>query len=101
MTLRLWLGRAFRDIKGKLYPSVCFDVAIEGGAIEATFRDDDLKEFLFKGPYDGETTLEEPIIEAEKEEEIEVPQKTYRIFKIPCKLHVFSLLLPYYCHFPG
>jgi hypothetical protein len=63
LTLNHWLlhvGRAFQDVKGKLYPAVCFDTGSTGCRVSVNFRGDDHNPFLFKGPYDAPETLEPP-----------------------------------------
>ncbi|RMJ19326.1 hypothetical protein CDV36_000971 [Fusarium kuroshium] len=52
------IGRAFENIRGKLYPAVCFDTGGVDWQIRATFHDGQSDGFMFKGPYDGNDTLE-------------------------------------------
>lgn len=52
--------RAFRNIKGKLYPAVSFDSGADGWQIAAVFRNGPSGDFLFQGSYDGPNTLERP-----------------------------------------
>ena len=54
------IGRAFKHIRGKLYPAVSFASNEEGCQIAAVFRDGRSSDFLFQGPYDGPDTLEPP-----------------------------------------
>lgn len=53
-------GRAFTNIRGKLYPAISMDITQEGWEISAVFPDEDGKstEFLFRGDYDSNETLE-------------------------------------------
>ncbi|KAJ5950794.1 Ankyrin repeat-containing domain protein [Penicillium vulpinum] len=48
------LGLAFRGVKGKLYPAICFDIRSPGSSVIVNFGDDESKPFVFGGPYELE-----------------------------------------------
>jgi len=54
------IGRAYTDIKGKLYPAVCMNVRMHGCRISATFWDGDSegKPFKYTGDFTDPSTFE-------------------------------------------
>ncbi|KAI1320045.1 hypothetical protein F5Y16DRAFT_405746 [Xylariaceae sp. FL0255] len=56
------LGRAFTEIRGKLYPAVSMNRASVGWRITAKFPEEDGKSdaFVFKGDFKSEETLVAP-----------------------------------------
>ncbi|KAH8802522.1 putative ankyrin repeat-containing protein [Xylogone sp. PMI_703] len=59
------IGRAFEDIRGKLYPAVSMDITQKGWEIRATFPDSNgtSPHFKFKGDFESSETLRPPVIE--------------------------------------
>ncbi|TRX93641.1 hypothetical protein FHL15_005613 [Xylaria flabelliformis] len=56
------IGRAFTEIRGKLYPAVSFDFCEQGWRVSAVFPGEDGKSdyFMFKGDLESDTTLVSP-----------------------------------------
>lgn len=52
-----WTGTAFENIKGRLYPAVCFSVETLGASITANFGDDPNKKFKYENWNDEKNTL--------------------------------------------
>ncbi|RYP53074.1 hypothetical protein DL768_001851 [Monosporascus sp. mg162] len=60
------IGRAFMDIRGKLYPAVSMDITQKGWEISAVFPGKDGKsaDFMFQGDYESETLT--PVVPEEE-----------------------------------
>ncbi|KUJ15363.1 uncharacterized protein LY89DRAFT_110786 [Mollisia scopiformis] len=57
------IGRAFQDIRGKLYPAVSMDITQEGWEITAVFpgKDGTSPDFIFQGDLESSETLAPPV----------------------------------------
>ncbi|KAI0403546.1 ankyrin repeat-containing domain protein [Xylaria palmicola] len=55
------IGRAFQDIRGKLYPAISFDIGVLGWEIDAVFPDKngECPDFAFKGDLEDPDTLKD------------------------------------------
>ncbi|KAI5921987.1 hypothetical protein F4810DRAFT_675882 [Camillea tinctor] len=62
----VYIGPAFRNIRGKLYPAVSFATERPGAAITANFGSDSDIEFQYKNWESDENTIDQMITEGEK-----------------------------------
>ncbi|KAL7973294.1 ran-binding protein [Trichoderma sp. SZMC 28014] len=71
------VGRAFCEIRGKLYPAISVDVRMGGCKFTAMFWEGGTngnKDFMFKGPFNDKRTLIEPPGRLERKRRASLPQ---------------------------